>query len=418
MTPEVSGVVRAPFQPSRRRRRTALLATATIAGAVFVIHHMTRPASVTVTPVGRGAAVDAVYATGTVEAVDRVTVKARVAGAIITLNVQEGDRVKKGDVLAVVDARPLEAELARVEAEARAADAQAAAGAPQLAVLEAQGRALAAELATARDDRDRSVNLAATGSVPPVEVERATTRVAVLEAQLAASQSQRRALRIELTARAAGSNAAVRSTAARLADAEMRAPIDGVVLSRHVEPGEVVAVNQPLLRIGEVQRLILECQIDEADVAQVSPGKRAAISLYAFPDKVFRGRVTEVLPDADRIKKSFLVKIAFDEPPAGLRSGMTAEVNVIVDERPNVLLAPVDAVDPTGAAWIIVDGRAQRRQVRTGVHDLSRVELVAGVEEGEQLVIAGGDALEQGRRVRATVQPAVAASSVLAQGQP
>jgi multidrug efflux pump subunit AcrA (membrane-fusion protein) len=121
MTPEIAGVVRPAFEPSRKRRRTAVFATVTIVVTAVVIHHLTRAAAVTVTPVVRGAAVDAVYAAGTVEAVDRDTVKAKIPGAIVALNVKEGDRVKKGDVLAVVDARALEAELARVESEARAA---------------------------------------------------------------------------------------------------------------------------------------------------------------------------------------------------------------------------------------------------------------------------------------------------------
>lgn len=395
------------------------MATVLLGGAVAALAlYRWRPVPVLVSEVVRGTAVEAVYANGTVEAVDRATVKAKVAGAIMDLRVAEGARVKRGDLLAVIEARPLEAELARAEAESRAAARQASAGAPQLAVLEAQARALEADLGIARDDRDRTRRLAESGAATPVEEDRARSRVAVLEAQLAANRSQREALRIELVARASGSSAAVRSVAARVADAELRAPLDGVVLSREVEPGEVVAVNQPILRVGDVDHLILECSVDEADVARVAAGDQAAIALYAFPGQVFRGRVTEVMPDADRLKKSFLVKVAFDAPPRGLRSGMSAEVNVVVQKHPGVLLAPVEAIDAAGTAWVIADGRAERRPVRTGVRDLAHVELLSGAARGEQLVVSGAERLTDGARVRVSARPFLLQGAAPAQGEP
>jgi RND family efflux transporter MFP subunit len=206
--------------------------------------------------------------------------------------------------------------------------------------------------------------------------------------------------------------------AARLADSEVRAPLDGVVLARDVEPGEVVAINQPLLRIGDIDRLILECSVDEADVGKIVAGNKAAVAVYAFPQRVFRGTVTEVMPDADRLKKSFLVKVRLDQPPPGLRSGMSAEVNIVVEEHPGVVLAPVDSVDAAGSAWVVVDGRAQRRVVRVGMHDLAHMEILSGVAAGEQVVVAGADALKDAARVAAKTRPYEAGRSRLTEGGP
>ena len=379
----------------------AALVLALAAGGVAV---KLRPVSVTTTPIVRGTAIEAVYATGTVEPFDRVIVKARAAGSV-DLKVREGARVKKGQILALIDSPTLKPELARGRADLWAASQHAGTDGPQLAMLEAQARAIEAELKTVHDDRGRLRSLVASGSAPSADLDRLVDRSAALEAQLAANAAQRRALRIDLTARAWGSGAAVDSLAARLADTEVRSPMDGVVLSRFVEQGEVAMINSPLVKVGTADNLILECAVDEADIGRLTLGKQVAISLYAFPQAVYRGEVFEILPDADRVKKSFLAKVKLVDPPGGLRSGMTAEVNVIIEERSGALLVPAEAIDPSGAVAVVFGGRLQRRAPKLGVRDMLRVEVLDGLAEGEQVVVAGADSLAEGARVRETIKP-------------
>jgi RND family efflux transporter MFP subunit len=192
--------------------------------------------------------------------------------------------------------------------------------------------------------------------------------------------------------------------AARLADAEVRAPIDGVVLVRMVEPGELVPPNGPLFKLGDVQKLVLECAVDESDIGRISVGKKAAVSLYAFPKQVFRGEVFEVLPDADRVKKSFVVKVRLLDAPPNMRSGMSAEVNIIVGQHDGALLAPAEAIDGSNAVWVLRGDRVQKQALEVGVRDMLRVEITGGLNEGDQVVVAGMDALVAGARVTATVQ--------------
>lgn len=394
---------RPTFRPPRKLPvgRIAFLLVALAGGGALVAKRM-QPKAVTTTPIVRGVAVEAVYATGTVEAFDRVVVKPKLAGSIAELKVREGARVKKGDLLATIDSPTLKFELAKGKADLWAASSQAGTASPQLAALDAQMKATSALLASAKDDRDRLQKLVQQGTATQVELDKATTQVANLEAQLAAQKAQQASMKIDLGARATGANAAVDSLAARLADTEVRSPLDGVVLGRMVDPGEVVMVNQPLFRIGNTDDLVLECSIDEADVAKVAIGSRAAVSLYAFSGKVFKATVFEILPDADRAKKSFLAKLRLVDAPAGLRSGMSAEVNVIVAERPGSLLAPADAIDASGYAWVAKDGRAERRKLTIGARDMLRVEILAGVSEGEQVVVGGGDTLQPGTKVSPT----------------
>ncbi|MFO0675853.1 MAG: efflux RND transporter periplasmic adaptor subunit [Polyangiaceae bacterium] len=114
----------------------------------------------------------------------------------------------------------------------------------------------------------------------------------------------RRTRSVSIFPLSSGSNAAVSELAAKLSDTEVRAPMDGVVLARLVEPGELVPANGALFRLGDVSNLVLECAVDEADVGRLAVGKKAAVSLYAFPKRVFHGAVFAIFPDADRAKKS------------------------------------------------------------------------------------------------------------------
>ncbi|GAC1580155.1 MAG: efflux RND transporter periplasmic adaptor subunit [Polyangiales bacterium] len=402
-TKNVTEPRRAPFRPTRKSPIGRIISlggvTAIVAGVVVL---RLRSTTVTTAKVMRGTAIEAVYATGTVEASDRVNVKAKTSGSIFELKVKEGARVRKGELLAVIDSPSLKFELARGKAESWAASQQAGANAPQIAVLEAQARATQSAMKTAREDQERLTQLVSSGAATQSDLDRASARVEGLEAELAGISAHQRALRIDLSARVTGSNAAVDSLSAHLRETEVRSPLDGVVLSRSVELGEVVTVNQQIFKVGDVSNLLLECAIDESDIGKVSLGKRAAVSLYAFPQSIHRGEVIEILPDADRGKKSFLVKVKLESPPTGLRSGMSAEVNVIIDERKGALLAPAEAIDSKGETWMVRNNRAEKRILTFGIRDMLRVEVLGGADEGDRLVIEGGAGLENGARVRAT----------------
>lgn len=372
----------------------------------------TRPRPVVAVPVERGKAIEAVYATGTVEAEERRVVRARAGGLLVDLRVREGDVVKAGELLGRVDLPTAAAEVRQRRVEAGAARALAGDAGPRLAALRAAAAALEAELVLARADRERAQSLAQSAATPRTEVERLTARVAQLEAQLASRRAEERALAIDLRASTDRSAASLDAAQARLADSELRAPIDGVVLARLFEPGEVVGKDQPVLKIGDVRGLILEVLVDESDIARVSDGtdgrapSQVVASLYAMPGRTLRGTVSRVLPDAQRDKKAFLVKVKLADPPSGLRSGMSAEVNIVTRERANVLVAPTEALRADHTAWVLRDGRAVRVAVTRGIGDLLRTEVTGGLVAGDLVVTEGADALVEGARVRATVRRA------------
>jgi HlyD family secretion protein len=391
--------------------RYLLMAMLPLAVAGVVVAKKLRPVPVTVTPVVRGKAIEAVYATGTVEAEERLNVKGKTAGSLSELLVKEGTVVKKGQLLARIDNPTVAFDLERGRVELNAASAQASPSSPQIAALKSRAESLSAELAVARQDLARAENLLASGSIAQAEIDRARARVASLESNLRALESEQRAAGIDLRANAGRQAAQVKSMQARVADTEVRSPIDGVVLVKHVELGEVVSVNQPLFGIGDTRRLVLEVSVDEADVARVSDGRdgrpasRAAVSLYAFADQVFEGRLFELFPDANRERKAFLAKVELVKAPAGLRSGMSAEVNFIAREADGALLAPTAAVTD-GIAWVVIGDRAQRREVKIGIRDLLRVQVLSGLKAGDRVVVEGQDAVKENGRVTVEERPA------------
>jgi HlyD family secretion protein len=391
----------------KKRRAPWIVAGVLVLVGGLALAQYLRPVDVVVMPVVRGHVVDAVYATGTVEAERRVMVKARVAGPVAELPVTEGDAVPQGQLLARIDNPAAAFDLKRSEVDEFAATAQAG---PKIASLRAKAEALQSQLQAAEREAERTERLFKSGAIGRAEWDKAHDQVANLRAELEARRAEERAQRIDLEASAGRARAVTRSLATKVSDAEVRAPVDGVVLGRYVELGEVVAVNQALFKVGDPKSLLLEVTIDEADVGRVHDGSdgqppaQVAASLHAFPGRSFAGRVVKVMPDADREKKSYLAKVRLADPPPGLRSGMTAEVNIIITERAGVLLAPADAIKD-GQAWRVRDGRAEHVPVAVGIHDLLRAEALSGVSEGDQVVVGGVDKLgRSGARVRATVQ--------------
>lgn len=359
-----------------------------------------RPVKVTVAQATRGPAIEAVYATGTVEADPRVVVKAKVPGTVAQLLVKEGDRVKAGQLLAILDNKTLRYDLERVRAEMRAATDRTGASSPQMAALKAQRDSIAADAKLAEGELSRAEGLVQKGAMARDELDRRRERVNKLKADWAAADARLGSLQIDLRAERERVGAVQGSVKAQNADAEVRAPLDGTIIRRRVELGEAVSVSQPLFTVGNTDHLLVEVKIDEADVGRVRVGQEVLVDLYAFAQAKVVGKVVELYPDADRDTKTFLGKVELTAPPAGLRSGMSAEVNIVTDRHESAVLVPAGAV-LAGKLFVVAGGKAEARAVRTGLKDPRTVEVTSGVTPGEAVVIVGGKELTDGQRVTA-----------------
>jgi multidrug efflux pump subunit AcrA (membrane-fusion protein) len=366
-----------------------------------IVWSLGRPAKVVVVRATRGPAIAAVYATGTVEADPRVTVKARVPGTVAALLVKEGDRVKAGQLLARLDNKALAYDLQRTRADVRASTLRTAGASPQLAALTASRQSIAVDLKLAESELTRAEALEQKGAMARDELDRRRERVEKLKAEWAAAGARIASMQIDLRADRERAGAVEGAMAAQNADTEVRAPEDGTVIRKSVELGEAVVVSEPLFVVGDTDHLILEVKIDEADVGRVRVGQPVLVDLYAFAKENITGKVSELYPDADRDTKTFLAKVELDRPPEGLRSGMSAEVNIVTARHEHAVLVPAGAV--SGDRLFVVDGgRARSRAVEVGLKDTRNAEIVSGVKPGDEVVLVGPDRLTDGERVSAS----------------
>jgi len=274
--------------------------------------------------VQQGNLIVTVTATGKLEPVNQVDVGTEVSGTIETVPVNYNDRVKAGQVLAMLDTDTLEAQVLKSQASLESAQAN---------LLEAQ-----AGVVEARNELKRlnHVQELSGGRVPSRHdldaAEAALNRIQAEEASAKAKIEEAKAtLRVDQT---------------NLAKAVIRSPIDGIVLERKVEPGQTVAASlqTPVLftLAEDLAQMELHVDVDEADVGQVKQGQDATFTVDAYPDRIFSARITEVryAPQTEEGVVTYETLLSADNSDLSLRPGMTATADIIVKKVENAILVP------------------------------------------------------------------------------
>lgn len=400
----------ARHDPREPRRRAALgLALALAAGAVSCAREV--PVSVA----ERRPLVHRVVASGRVMSPARVTLGALSVARVRSVEVAEGDRVRRGQLLVQLD--DAEARAALDGARARVAEALARLDqvrGPSARTATEALRQADVELRVAERDLERVRRLADAGSGSPAQVDAAERGLAVARArQEAAAAAVAGAAAAGVDARLAAAavrdaQAAEAGARARLDDRALRAPGDGTVLARDVEPGDVVQPGAPLVVVSLDGATRLSAQPDEKALALVGVGQPARAVADAFPDAPFDAVVSYVAPAVDAARGTVEIRLRVPAPPPFLRPDMTVSVNVEVARRAEALVIPADAVlEVGGAPWVLAveGGRAVRREVRLGVRGEGVVEVAGGLAPGAAVVTPAG-AARPGDRVRARPAPA------------
>jgi len=321
---------------------------------------------------------DIVELSGELQARERAEVAAQVNGRVTMVSVREGDHVRRGQVLARLDA-----------AEAQAVSARA------LALLRQSREERAAaesESQLAASSAQRYEKLYQRRSVSPQEYDQARARVLSTEARRKAAEACAQA--------AESSLAQARSIAGY---AVLRAPFDGVVARRAVDVGSMAVVGAPLFAIEQKGPLEVEVMLDQSMINYVRIGREEEVCIDA-PQQCVSGKIVEVNPTADAQSRSFVVKIAL---PAStqLHSGMTARARIRKGEREAWML-PISAVVTRGAMKAIyvvnADGRAALRYVTLGAEGDGRVEVLSGLAVGEKYLPQPPANLTDGARIVST----------------
>jgi HlyD family secretion protein len=392
------------------RWRVAAGLAALAAAAYFAVGPALGP-RVEVVEVVRREVVQSVVASGRVMTPYRVDIGAQVTGTVAEVPVAEGQAVKAGQTLIVLESAEAragvkQAELAVAAAEARLRQLREL----QLPVADQALRQAEANLANARVQYDRNRQLHESGYIGKSVLDDSVRNVEVAQSQVDSARKQ-----VE-TARPAGSDTAVAVAAleqaraslqaarARLSYATVRAPSDGTLIARDVERGDVVQPGKVLMVLSPAGETQLVLQIDERNLGRLKLGLQALASADAYPQERFAAELVYINPAIDPQRGTVEVKLRVREPPAYLRQDMTVSVDIEVDRHANALALPADAVhDATGTQpWVlqVKDGRAVRQPVKVGLRGEGAIEVLGGLAAGD-LVIPGGTPVAPGRRVRA-----------------
>ncbi len=409
--PTIPMPIRATLEKLKHQRLAAALALAALLGGAYAARTLLFGAQVTVYPVERRELVQTVVASGRVETPLRVEVGSQVTGAIAAIPVAEGQAVKAGQVLIELE----HGEASAAVEQARAAVAQAGARLQQvrvvnLPVAEQALRQAQANLVTLRRQHQRSEQLFARGFIGQAALDEALRNLQVAESQAAsarvqaASQGEHGSELLLATAALEQARAALRVAQARLAYTTIAAPVDGVLIARNAERGDVVQPGKVLMVLSPAGRTQLVVQIDERNIALLRLGQGALASADAYPGQRFGARLAYVNPAVDPQRGSLEVKFDVPQPPAYLRQDMTVSVDVEVARRPNAIVVPTETLHESagGAPWVlkVAAGRLRRQPVTLGAAGGGNTEVVAGLQPGELVAPATGAGAAEGARVR------------------
>jgi RND family efflux transporter MFP subunit len=179
--------------------------------------------------------------------------------------------------------------------------------------------------------------------------------------------------------------------------------MDGVVLRRDGEIGEIAESGQILFRIGVPKPLQVVAEVNEEDIPRVALGQSVLFRTDAFPDRRLEGKVRELTPMGDVTAKTYRVKIALpDDTP--LKPGMSVEANVVTREQPNALLVPTDALQGN-SVYVLNGDRAHKREVKVGIRGTRSAEIMSGLAEGDRVVVPASADLVDGGSVRVVRRP-------------
>ncbi|MBX3496447.1 MAG: efflux RND transporter periplasmic adaptor subunit [Parvibaculum sp.] len=295
----------------------------------------------------RGMAVEAVYATGTVEPISYARVGTKISGRLTEVVAREGATVEAGNVLAVIDARE---EISRVQE-------------------------LRARLQLAASELERTRTLRRSGHVSAAVLDQMETAHAAAIAALQGAQ-------------------------ARLDEHFITAPIAGTVLrsENQLKIGDMAQPGQVLFLVGDAAALQIDAEVDEEDILKVEMGQAALIRADAFAGQVLEGTVSGITPHGDPVARTYRVYIALpDDTP--LVSGMTTEINIVVRREENALIVPLTAI-VGGAVWVVEGGRVQLRPVTLGAVGNAEAEILSGLSDDDTIVVNPAAGIAEGGRVR------------------
>jgi macrolide-specific efflux system membrane fusion protein len=358
-----------PTSPARRRRAWPYVAVALVllgAGSAYALRAPKQEIidqTLVVTAKRAPLAIEVVDV-GRIEAFEEVEILSKVAGRVAEVLVKDGDTVKKGDPLVILDPRDFRRIVARERALLDTAQAK---------------------VAYAQRNVARKRELAKEGLLSALDLDVAERELELMELDV-------KTARVILT-----------QAEDRLRDSRIVAPASGTAIRRKIEPGEMVIPGvestfekRALLMIADLSRLIVKIECNQIDVAKVRLGQRVTATFDGLPGERFAAHVTEIAPASTKAKELdvFPIKAELDEPDARIKPGMTADVRIHIEEKPQAITVPIESVRrEAGKAFVkrVVERektkRTERVEVILGIENDRFAEVLSGLGEGEQILL-------------------------------
>jgi HlyD family secretion protein/macrolide-specific efflux system membrane fusion protein len=319
-----------------------------------------------------------IFETGRIAPREKADIKSKVAGTVQNVFVQEGATVKKGDVLLVLDPTDYQRDLEKAEADIASASA-----ALDFATLSRE-----------RSERGVKEGIAPTSELLQTQHDERAKGLAIKTAEVQKHISQDRLFYTRITA-----------------------PISGTVIARNIEPGEAVIPGaqatmdgKALMTVADLSSLLVKVNLNQIDVAKVAVGRTATLTLDALPGKTYEAKITKVAPASVKVtgkdQEVFPVEALLEQPDGLVKPGMTADVRVHLDSKPNVLVLPLEAVvKESGKSFItkvVDDGpnktKQEKVEVTTGLRNDHEVE-VTGVPEGTKVMLKPASSSENEQKM-------------------
>jgi len=354
--------------------------------------------------VQRGDVARSVVATGKIQPITKVEVKSKASGIVEKLYVDINNRVHKGQQLAQLDQQEIAAQVDAQRAQLAAAEANV--GTYEANIEQDRVNAAAPDLPMYKTTLDRNLEMQKEGVVSRQALDNANRDyLAALnkrdgaKAQIGVDTAKLKQARAQVLQ----SQASLKQLEEQLSYTTIVAPMDGVILSRDVEMGDAVSSILVLgstatlvMTEGDINQVYVQGKVDEADIAHVYMNQPARIKVESFRDRVFNGKVTKIAPlgvEKDNVT-TFEVRVSIDNPGGELKSNMTANAEILLDEHKKVLTVPENAVtyDNQKNAFVQIPDKSQKEgfrkiPVKVGLSNGSVTEIASGLKEGDQVVL-------------------------------
>jgi multidrug efflux pump subunit AcrA (membrane-fusion protein) len=343
--------------------------------------------------------------TGTIISEAMVDVFSKVSGIVEKILVEQGDRVKASQVVAMVEREEKEAQLQEAQAaldvlHARWTQMETGARPEEIVQAEQLVCQTKASWETSLDNYTRLKNLKERDFISKQRLDEAMLQVTIKEAEYRSAKEKltllkkgaRQEDRDALLAQIRQAEAALRLAQIHLKNTTIRAPISGIISKRFLDQGSFVSTSFPIVRIVSMDRVKVLVQVVESELAQLRVGVKSEICVDAYPEEVFRGEVSCISPTIDPESRMADIEIQVDNKDHRLKPGMFARANLIVERRNDVLLLSKDSlIKEHGKIRVFVheNGKALLREVSLGLEGEKYVEVVRGLQQGEEVIIAG-----------------------------